>query len=49
MDEDQAAQDARVEKLWKALDTRREGQLDLGALKRGLATINHREDHMLLT
>lgn len=46
MDEDQAAQDARVEKLWKALDTRREGQLNLEALKKGLAKINHREGHV---
>ncbi len=42
MDDDQAAQHARVEKLWKALDTKKEGQLDLEALQKGLATINHR-------
>lgn len=42
MDEDQAAQDARVEKLWKALDTKKEGQLTLDALQKGLARINHR-------
>ena len=42
MNEDQAARDARVEKLWKALDTKEEGQLDLEALKRGLIKINHR-------
>ena len=43
MEEDQAAQDARVENLWKALDTKKEGQLDLSALKKVLATINHLE------
>ena len=43
MEEDQAAQDARVEKLWKALDTKQQGQLDLDALKKGLGTINHRK------
>ena len=40
--EDQATQDARVEKLWKELDTQQEGQLDIGGLKRGLAKVNHR-------
>ena len=40
--EDQAAQDARVEKLWKTLDTRNEGQLNLSGLKKGLAKIDHR-------
>ena len=44
MDEDQAAKDARVEKLWKALDTKEEGQLDLDALKRGLIKIHHRRE-----
>lgn len=43
MEEDQAAQHARVDKLWKALDTKQQGELDLEALKRGLATINHRK------
>lgn len=37
--EDQAA---RVEKLWKALDTRNEGQLNLNGLKEGLTKIDHR-------
>ena len=41
-DEDQTAQDARVEKLWKTLDTRNEGRLSLSGLKKGLSNINHR-------
>ena len=40
--EDQATQDARVEKLWKVLDTRNEGQLNLSGLKKGLTKIDHR-------
>ena len=40
--EDQTAQDARVEKLWKTLDTRNEGLLNLNGLKKGLSNINHR-------
>ncbi|KAK3174319.1 hypothetical protein OEA41_001563 [Lepraria neglecta] len=36
--EDQAS---RVEKLWKALDTRNEGQLNLNSLKKGLTKIDH--------
>ena len=42
MDEDQRAQDARVEKLWKVLDTKSEGQLNLNGLKSGLSKIDHR-------
>lgn len=48
--ESQNAQDARVEELWKKLDTRKQGYLDLEGLKRGLAKIDHREiggDHSL--
>ena len=41
--ESQSAQDARVEELWKKLDTRKQGYLDLEGLKRGLAKIDHRE------
>lgn len=41
--EDQKAQHARVEKLWKDLDTRKEGHLDLKGLKQGLGKLNHRE------
>ena len=44
--ENQAAQDARVEKLWKTLDTRNEGRLNLNALKKGLSNINHRLYHL---
>lgn len=40
--EDQTAQDARVNKLWKALDTGNEGRLNLNGLKKGLSNINHR-------
>ena len=39
----QDAQAARVEKLWRALDTRKEGQLDLNGLKNGLRKIDHRK------
>lgn len=41
--ESQDARDARVEKLWQDLDTRKEGQLDIKALKKGLRKIDHRE------
>ena len=41
--ESQNAQDERVEKLWQDLDTRKEGQLDMKALKKGLRKIDHRE------
>ena len=46
--EDQAAQDARVEKLWRTLDTRNEGQLNLSGLKKGLIKIDHRSFTVLL-
>ncbi|KAF6229082.1 hypothetical protein HO133_007196 [Letharia lupina] len=39
--EDQTVQDARVSKLWKTLDTRNEGRLNLNGLKKGLSNINH--------
>jgi solute carrier family 25 (mitochondrial phosphate transporter), member 23/24/25/41 len=43
MDDDTAnAQDARVKALWSTLDTRKQGRLDLIALKRGLNTMGHR-------
>lgn len=35
--------DARVERLWRTLDTRKEGQLDLNGLKRGLKRMDHRQ------
>ncbi|KAI9852335.1 MAG: hypothetical protein M1838_001040 [Thelocarpon superellum] len=42
MDDDPLdAQDARVEQLWRVLDTRKEGQLDITALKRGLKKMDH--------
>ena len=40
--DDQQAQDARVEKLWQTLDTRKEGHLDAKGLKMGLKQIDHR-------
>lgn len=40
--DDQKAQDARVEKLWKRLDTLNEGHLDVEGLKNGLKKIDHR-------
>ena len=40
--ESQNAQDARVERLWRTLDTRQEGQLDLNGLKKGLRRLDHR-------
>lgn len=46
--EDRTAQDARVNKLWKTLDTRNEGQLNLNGLKKGLSIINHRSYHPVL-
>ncbi|KAL8738372.1 MAG: hypothetical protein Q9181_000843 [Wetmoreana brouardii] len=38
---DQKAQDARVEKLWRNLDTQKQGQLDAKGLKKGLKKIDH--------
>lgn len=46
--EDQTAQDARVDKLWKTLDTRNEGRLNLIGLKKGLSEINHRLYQLIL-
>ena len=42
--DDAKAQDARVEKLWQDLDTRKEGCLDVNGLKRGLQKIDHRKN-----
>lgn len=36
------AQDARVDALWATLDTRKQGKLDLPALKKGLRKLDHR-------
>ncbi|KAI4089023.1 MAG: hypothetical protein LQ348_002746 [Seirophora lacunosa] len=38
---DRHAQDERVEKLWRTLDTRKEGHLDARGLKQGLKKIDH--------
>ena len=35
--------DARVEKLWKELDPKDKGELDLKGLQKGLRKIDHRE------
>lgn len=40
----QDALDARVDALWATLDTRKQGQLDLAALKKGLRHMDHRMD-----
>ncbi|KAI9821827.1 MAG: hypothetical protein M1827_002409 [Pycnora praestabilis] len=39
--ESQNSRDARVERLWRKLDTRGEGQLDLNGLKKGLKEMDH--------
>ncbi|CBX92540.1 hypothetical protein IAQ61_006064 [Plenodomus lingam] len=42
--------DARVDQLWQTLDTRKQGQLDLPALKKGLRKLDHplkNADHLL--
>lgn len=41
-DEDQRAQDERVERLWQTLDTQGEGKLSLHGLKKGLQKLDHR-------
>lgn len=41
--ESQNARDARVERLWRQLDTLKKGELDLADLRRGLKKIDHRE------
>jgi solute carrier family 25 phosphate transporter 23/24/25/41 len=41
--ESQNAQDARVERLWKQLDTLKKGELDLAGLRKGLQKIDHRQ------
>jgi solute carrier family 25 phosphate transporter 23/24/25/41 len=38
--------DARVEELWATLDTRKQGHLDLPALKKGLRKLDHRTLHL---
>ncbi|KAF2856024.1 calcium dependent mitochondrial carrier protein-like protein [Plenodomus tracheiphilus IPT5] len=42
--------DTRVDELWRTLDTRKQGQLDLPALKKGLRKLDHplkNADHLL--
>ena len=41
--ESQAQREARLRSLWEKLDTKRKGNLDYEALKRGLVLMNHRE------
>jgi solute carrier family 25 phosphate transporter 23/24/25/41 len=41
--ESQIARDARVERLWKQLDTLKKGELDLAGLRKGLNKIDHRQ------
>ena len=44
MDGESAAErEERLQALWRQLDTKRKGYLDLPALKSGLAQMNHRE------
>ena len=40
--ESQQSADARVERLWRKLDLKREGHLDINGLKKGLRRIDHR-------
>lgn len=40
--DDQHAQDTRVERLWRTLDTQNEGHLDIRGLRKGLKQIDHR-------
>jgi hypothetical protein len=41
--ESQKSKDLRIERLWRILDTRKEGELDLNALKKGLKKLDHRK------
>jgi len=44
MDSESAQQqEARVEHLWRILDTRGEGQLNAADLKKGLVKMDHRQ------
>lgn len=40
--ESQNQKDARVENLWKHLDPKETGEIDLKGLRQGLKTLNHR-------
>lgn len=37
--------DVRVDELWATLDLRKQGQLDLAGLKKGLRKLDHRRRH----
>jgi len=39
--ESQNARDARVEQLWRKLDSQKKGEIDLHELQRGLRKIDH--------
>lgn len=41
--ESQAQREERLKSLWLQLDVKRQGHLDMPALKTGLAKMNHRE------
>ena len=38
--------DARADELWATLDTRKQGKLDLPALKKGLRKLDHRRTRL---
>ena len=40
--------DGRVDELWATLDTRKQGHLDLPALKKGLRKLDHRRIDLTL-
>ena len=44
----QKAQDARVEGLWRKLDTQNEGHLDIKGLKLGLNKMDHRKPPLII-
>lgn len=37
--------DAKADELWATLDMRKQGQLDLAGLKKGLRKLDHRTGH----
>jgi solute carrier family 25 phosphate transporter 23/24/25/41 len=41
--ESREERDARIKALWEQLDTKKNGNVDLPALKNGLVKMNHRE------
>ena len=44
-DKSASVANARVDELWATLDTRKQGHLDLPALKKGLRKLDHRTLH----